>query len=113
MMPAASLPAICQSSLLQVMRPELFKALSDPTRIAIIATLATEREPASVTDIAENCGIDFSGVSRHLKLLKEAGLLSSEKTGRVVRYHLKSDELVATLQGFADAIKLCQNQASD
>lgn len=106
------LPEICEMSLVQAMRPEVFKALCDPNRIAIVATLATKRGPSNVSDIAEGCGIDFSGVSRHLKILKEAGLLSAVRQGRTVQYALKSDELIATLEGLTAALKQCGAQAS-
>lgn len=94
------------------MRPDLFKALCDPVRISIVATLATRSAPSSVTDIAVCCGIDFSGVSRHLKILKDAGVLVSERDGRSVLYSLNSHTLTATLRRVADALDVCRSQAA-
>ncbi len=105
------LPAICQTELQAVMSPDFFKALCDPMRISIVATLATMSAPARVSDIAECCGIDFSGVSRHLKILREAGILNAEKEGRAVLYSLKTEELAETLRAMASALEACQKQA--
>ncbi len=108
----SNLPGICQTSLMKAMRPKLFKALCDPNRIAIVATLATKSDPSRVSDIAQGCGIDFSGVSRHLKILREAGLLSAVRKGRTVSYQLESEHLVDTLEGLTAALKQCQRQTS-
>jgi len=52
---------------------EIFQALADPTRRAILARLA--RGPASVTELAEPFDITGPGVSKHLKVLERAGLI--------------------------------------
>ena len=106
-----TLPDCCQIALKSQMRPDLFKALCDPVRISIVATLATRADPSSVTDIAESCGIDFSGVSRHLKCLKEAGILISNRDGRHVRYSLDGALLSGALRNMADALEVCLAQA--
>lgn len=106
------LPEICQETLSEALRPELFKAMSDPVRISIIATLATRAEFSTVSEIAECCGIDFSGVSRHLKILREAEIVSAEKKGRAVLYRLNTEDLVETLQGLAMSLTRCAEQAS-
>ena len=51
-----------------------FAALADPTRRAILARLATGQ--ASVTELAEPFGISQPAVSKHLKVLERAGLIS-------------------------------------
>ena len=91
-------------NLAEHMRPELFKALCDPVRISIIATLAMKAQPVTVSEITGCCGIDFSGVSRHLKLLRDAGVVAAEKRGREMLYTLRTDELVETLHGLADVL---------
>lgn len=93
------------------LRPELFKALSDPMRVAIVALLATRAEPASVSEIAAGCAIDISGVSRHLKLLRDAEVVHAEKRGREVLYGLAVDRLADTLRGLADALEACRGAA--
>jgi DNA-binding transcriptional ArsR family regulator len=94
------------------MRPDLFKALCDPVRISIVATLASRSGASTVTDIANCCGIDFSGVSRHLKILKDAGVLVAERDGRSVLYSLNAPILTATLRNMADALDICRSQAA-
>lgn len=104
----SKLPDICQESLTVALRPDLFKALCDPVRVSIVATLAMRKDPASVSDLTGCCGIDFSGVSRHLKLLREAGVVTGVKQGRTMLYQLNTDNLIETLEGVAQALKLCQ-----
>ncbi len=103
-----ALPERCELALADAFQPEFFKALCDPTRISIVATLAGNSEAVTVSDIVDCCGIDFSGVSRHLKILKEAGILAAEKDGRHVKYRLESTALASTLRGMADALDVCR-----
>ena len=51
-----------------------FAALADPTRRAILARLATGE--ATVTELAEPFAISLPAISRHLKVLEQAGLIS-------------------------------------
>jgi DNA-binding transcriptional ArsR family regulator len=61
-----------------------FHALAHPTRRAILTRLAREGE-ASVTDLAEPFDVSLMAVSKHLKVMAEAGLIRREKDGRVQR----------------------------
>ena len=85
----------------------LFKALSDPNRAAILRALAPATSARSVTEIAKSCPVDMSVVSRHLKTLEQAGLLSSYKAGRTVYYQVRVTYLVNLLRGLADALEAC------
>ena len=87
--------------------PELFKALSDPTRVSLLACLAKCGRPCSVGEVAECCSVDFSVVSRHLAALADAGALESEKKGRTVFYRVRFRELAAALRALSDAIEDC------
>ncbi len=89
------------------MSSRLFKALSDPTRLAILIRLAAFGRPASVSEIACCYPIDLSVVSRHLAALREAGVLTSEKRGKTVRYSVRYEVLTQTLREMADAIEAC------
>jgi len=80
------------------------RALSDPIRIDIITRLLDMPEGASVTGLTECCGIDFSGVSRHLKTLREAGIVSAEKFGRETRYRLRRTDVARQLSAMAQAL---------
>ena len=57
-----------------------FKALADPTRRAILARLATGE--ASVLEIAEPFAMSLPAVSKHLKVLERAGLISRSRTAQ-------------------------------
>lgn len=63
-----------------------FTALADPTRRAILARLA--RGEASVGELAEPFEMSLPAVSKHLRVLENAGLLLRQKDGRVRRCHL-------------------------
>src|SRR5215471_4432057 len=58
----------------------VFAALADPTRRAIIARLADG--DATVTELAEPFSISLPAISRHLKVLERAGLISRSRSGQ-------------------------------
>lgn len=68
-----------------------FAALADPTRRAIIARLA--EGPAPVGELAAPFEISLPAVSRHLKVLEGAGLISREKDAQWRRCHLQPQGL--------------------
>jgi DNA-binding transcriptional ArsR family regulator len=59
----------------------LFHALGDPTRRAIVDALV--EKPASVSKLAGPLGITLTAVMQHLEILEQAGLVHTEKLGRV------------------------------
>ena len=69
---------------------QVFSALADPTRRAILGTLAAAG-PATATDLAARLPITRQAVAKHLALLAEAGLVTAEPgERRRVRYRLRS-----------------------
>jgi len=66
----------------------LFTALADPARLRILATLARAAEELCVCDFTSGLGINQPTVSHHLKILKEAGLVISERRGTWGFYRL-------------------------
>ena len=68
-----------------------FGALSDPTRRAILARLATG--DVSVTELAEPFDISLPAISRHLKVLENANLIVREKDAQWRRCHLDAAPL--------------------
>ncbi|VAX42486.1 hypothetical protein MNBD_PLANCTO03-1452 [hydrothermal vent metagenome] len=88
----------------RLLDPDLFKALSDPTRLKLLACLIKCGRPCSVTEIAECCSVDFSVVARHLAHLAREGLLTAEKQGRTVWYAPCCPDLTRRLRDLADAI---------
>jgi len=87
--------------------PELFKALSDPTRTKLIACIAKCGRGCSVGEVAECCVVDFSVVSRHLALLARSGVLEAKKEGRTMFYRVRYAEVCRSLRALADALEGC------
>ena len=100
-------PADAPASLRQHLRPDLFRALCDPTRLQVLGRLALAKGPQTVTEVAGCCGVHLSGVSRHLACLREVGVVEAVKEGREVRYSLRREELTHALRSLADAIDGC------
>ena len=65
---------------------EMFRLLGDPSRLRIV--LETLGEPRSVSDIASRLGLSLSLVSHHLRLLRAARLVSSERRGKQIFYSI-------------------------
>lgn len=74
---------------------QLCSALADPRRILMIYTLAVQ--PFNVTNLAETLDISQPAASRHLKVLKESGLVQSTRKGASVEYQLTDRRLVDAL----------------
>jgi DNA-binding transcriptional ArsR family regulator len=69
---------------------QVFTALADPTRRAILAALAGDG-PATATDLAARLPITRQAIAKHLALLSDAGLVTAEPgERRRVRYQLRS-----------------------
>jgi DNA-binding transcriptional ArsR family regulator len=64
----------------------VFRALSDRTRRAIVTRL--KREPAMITELAEPFAMSLPAVSKHLRVLENAGLVKRTIDGRVHRFDL-------------------------
>jgi DNA-binding transcriptional ArsR family regulator len=57
-----------------------FAALGDPTRRSVLERLG--RGSATITELAEPFGISLTGMKKHVRVLEEAGLVTTEKVGR-------------------------------
>ena len=66
----------------------LFKALGDPARLTILATLARAEHEVCVCDFTSGLDVNQSTVSHHLKILKDAGLVDSVRRGTWGYYSL-------------------------
>lgn len=67
---------------------ELFRALADPTRIRILRLLADTGEEACLCELVDSLREPQYKLSRHVKILRHAGLLSAERDGRWVYHRL-------------------------
>lgn len=68
-------------------RAAVLKALAHPTRLFMVEELA--RKTHCVCELTDMVGLDVSTVSKHLSLLKNAGLVQDEKKGKQVYYRLR------------------------
>jgi ArsR family transcriptional regulator, zinc-responsive transcriptional repressor len=85
-------------ALVEALEDPLLKALADPTRCMLVRTLV-QLGPADIATIAEQYPQDRSVISRHLRVLHEAGVVRSTKDGRHVYYALDGPGLVKRLEG--------------
>lgn len=68
----------------------LLSALADPTRLAIVRQLAADSETCAC-DFTSCCDVGQPTISHHLRVLREAGLVTSERCGQWVWYRLSPD----------------------
>lgn len=89
---------------------QLFRALSDPTRLKVLSCLVKCGRACSVSEVSQCCAVDFSVVNKHMKVLEASGILSSEKRGRTVWYEAQCGALCDRLVSIVDAIaEWCPN----
>ena len=69
----------------------MFKAIADPTRLTILATLADEDDEVCVCDFTDGLPLNQPTVSHHLRILREEGLIESDRRGTWVYYRLAAD----------------------
>ena len=74
---------------------DLCFALADPTRILILYTL--DEQSHNVTEITNALNITQPTTSRHLKILRERGLVHKERQGATITYHLTDRRLIQAL----------------
>jgi len=79
---------------------DLYGAIADPTRRRILEALRLG--PATVNDLAEEVGYHQPGVSRHLRVLREAGLVQAHPDGQQRLYSLVLEPFIA-LDGWVHA----------
>lgn len=87
-------------------RAKVIKALAHPARLFIVDQLSARDFP--VTELTDLVGLDMSTVSKHLAVLKAAGIITSEKQGTRVLYHL---QMPCVLQFFSCTEKVIRNAA--
>jgi ArsR family transcriptional regulator, arsenate/arsenite/antimonite-responsive transcriptional repressor len=68
---------------------ELMKALADPTRLTMVASLWKAEAPICICDFTAGLDLSQSTISHHMARLKEAGLVDSERRGIWVYYRLR------------------------
>jgi DNA-binding transcriptional ArsR family regulator len=84
-----------QKSEIQLLHAEVCQALADPTRIMLLYLLAEKR--TSVGELAAALDISQPTVSRHLKVLRERGMVKTERYGATVMYSLTDRRVIEAL----------------
>jgi len=73
------------------MRRDIFQAIADPTRRAILVLVAVQA--MTPNSIAEHFDITRQSISKHLRILSECDLLHQKQDGREIYYELKFDKM--------------------
>lgn len=77
----------------------VFHALADPTRRAIVERL--HRGSATVSDLAAPFDVTLSAIGQHIKLLEDCGVVRTRKSGRTRTVELSPERLAAAERWFA------------
>ena len=92
------------AALTKALDDPILKALADPTRCALVRTLV-RLGSADIATISDAHPQDRSVISRHLAVLRDAGVVRSSKDGRHVRYALDGPALVSKLEDILAAAR--------
>ncbi len=84
-----------QKSEIQLLHAEVCQALADPTRIMLLYLLADS--PKNVGELGTALDVNQPTVSRHLKTLRERGMVSAERLGTTVTYSLTDRRVIDAL----------------
>lgn len=80
---------------IRLLHAEICQALADPTRILLLYRLA--EGPRSVGELAAELNLSQPTVSRHLKVLRERGMATTERFGATVMYSLRDRRVIEAL----------------
>ncbi len=78
-------------------------ALSDPTRILMLYAL--NEKPLNVTELTNELGIPQPTTSRHLKVLRDRGLVDTTRQGTVITYHLVDNRIIQAMDLLRSAMR--------
>jgi ArsR family transcriptional regulator, arsenate/arsenite/antimonite-responsive transcriptional repressor len=88
----------------------LLDGVRDPIRMEIVYLLG-DGQPLNVSEITSRFKVSRPAISHHLKVLKDAGIVISEKMGQEVYYRLDRQRVVDGLRWIADSIENCCHTA--
>ena len=83
---------------------DLLKTLGEINRLSLVCRLCDCNTPQNAMCLCDCCDVDASGVSRHLKLLSQEGVVSVQKQGRERSYSLNRAFVASRLRLLADKI---------
>ena len=82
---------------------KVFRALGDPKRVRIFEAICKTRQ--SVSELAERLGIPISNIAQHLRLLREAELVNTQREGHYVMYEVNRERFITVLDVAARLIE--------
>jgi len=89
----------------ELLDPDQFKALAEPTRLQLLSCLLKCGRPCSVSELAACCSVEYSTVARHLSTLARAGWVRCVKEGRVLWCAADAAALAGRFRALADAVE--------
>jgi ArsR family transcriptional regulator len=89
----------------------LFRALGDSTRLEIYRLIAGQSDPVCVCDVVDRFDVSQPTISHHLKVLREAGLITVSRRG-IWAYYEADDTGLARLKGAADMLRARSKEPS-
>ena len=101
---------VIQNTLNREQSRQLLKALADPIRLDVIHALAQGER--CVCDLTGDLNLSQSKLSFHLRVLREAGLLTDRQSGRWIYYRLQPDALAALEAWLAELRRHCTQSAA-
>jgi ArsR family transcriptional regulator len=85
-------------------RAKILKALAHPSRMFIVDKI--KEKPYCVCELAEMIGVDQSTTSKHLSILKNAGIIKDRKKGTTVYYSLRCKCIMKFIGCIEDVIRM-------
>jgi ArsR family transcriptional regulator len=82
---------------------EICSAMADPRRILLLYAISDH--PRNVSELADHIGISQPAASRHLKILRDRGLVTAVRQGASVEYHLSDERLIEALNTLRDVLR--------
>lgn len=83
-------------------KADLLKSLAHPSRLAILEYL--KKKEASVGEMVTSLGIEQSGLSKHLSVLKQAGILTSRQEKVTVFYSVRDKDIFLVLRTISEIL---------
>lgn len=87
----------------------MFAALGDVTRLQLVERLSVG-QPQSIAQLTDGLGLTRQGVTKHLKILEQVGVVDSHREGRETRLKSSPEPIVA-VQGYLEQVSLKWDEA--
>ena len=103
--------AIMPINEINLLHSNICRALGDPKRIQILYALSAQ--PYSVTALAQDLESPQSTMSRHLAVLRQCALVTTERDGTSVIYHLAEPQIIEILDSMRQILRRLLERQSD